>query len=136
MCIVFEMCVCAVFLQCLWRAEDVVRSSGTRVTHDGEPPCRYWDSNPSPLGQPLVLLRISTAPQSMLLMTMCSSLQRQSQVPPTQHSPMNQGKLRRWSWPSSSHQQHSADLNNRLRSSRALREEPRGLSLSGCCGHK
>lgn len=68
MCMVFRMCVCAVFLQCLWRTEDVVRSSGTRVTHGGKPPCRYWDSNPSPLGQPLVLLRISTAPNDDVLL--------------------------------------------------------------------
>lgn len=64
------MLVCHLQAWSSLRTEKGVRAPGTGVTHDCEPPCGCWDSNPGPLEEQLVLLTTepSLQPQGLSLL--------------------------------------------------------------------
>jgi hypothetical protein len=55
--------LCVMCLQHSWRQEEVVRSSGKRVTDCCEPSCGCWELNPGPLEEQPVILTPETSLQ-------------------------------------------------------------------------
>ena len=55
------LCLCATFKQYPQRADEGIRSPGTRVI-DCKPPCGFWDSNPGSLEEQPVLLAAKPVP--------------------------------------------------------------------------
>lgn len=47
---------------CIWTMQMPVGSPGTGVTDGSEPPCEWWELNPHPLQEQLVLLTADSSP--------------------------------------------------------------------------